>query len=90
MLLPWSNDAWDMKSYRWNRLGPLEASLLWGPLDSTTGWPTLGPSHQLAKPLYYTQNPLKPGSMSVIAFHEKAGRCCRHMFLHCAFKSFAS
>ncbi|HEX4921103.1 MAG TPA: hypothetical protein VFV92_10225, partial [Candidatus Bathyarchaeia archaeon] len=27
-LLPWSNDTWDMKSYRWNRLGPLEADLL--------------------------------------------------------------
>jgi hypothetical protein len=36
-LLPWSNDAWDMKSYGWNRLGPLEGDLLWGPLDSTPG-----------------------------------------------------
>ena len=42
LLLPWSNDAWDMKSYRWNRLGPLEADLLWGPgrLDSQVGPPS--------------------------------------------------
>ena len=36
-------------------LGPLEADLLWGPLDSTPGWATLGPSPQSAKNPHLTQ-----------------------------------
>jgi len=30
-------------------LGPLEADLLWGPLDSTPGWATLGPRPQMGE-----------------------------------------